>query len=66
MSVELSEREIFEMANDVDFLLAIEEAQEGKSPMQRRPFNTIGDRMRLIKELKKHGFEIVKVKQLKG
>lgn len=57
----LTENEKFKLANDTDFYDAIMDAEDGKPPLQKSPFKTIGDRMRLITELEKRGFVITKV-----
>ncbi len=57
----LTEKEKFELANDIDFSLAIFDAEEGRSALAKYSFNTIGDRIRLINELEKRNFKIVKV-----
>ena len=56
----MTKNEKFDLANDVHFLIAIENAQNNKPPLQTRPFMTIGDRISLINELEKQGFKIVK------
>lgn len=56
-----NEKEVFEMANDLDFYIAIDEAIQRSRPGQTNPMKTIGDRVRLIRELEKKGFEIRKV-----
>lgn len=50
----------FNIANDLDFYEAIMEAVDGAAPGQKNPIQTIGDRIRLIKCLEKHGYTIVK------
>jgi hypothetical protein len=47
----MNDIEKFELANDVDFLIAIENAQDNKPPLQTRTF---------IDELEKQDFKIVK------
>ena len=57
----MSENDKFDLANDVNFLIAIENAQNNKPLFQTRPFMSIGDRIILITELEKQGFTIVKI-----
>lgn len=57
-----TDKELFEMANDIDFVIAIDDAKDKTPPMQREPFRTIGQRMDLIRELEKQGFTITKKK----
>ena len=56
-----TDKEALDMANDFDFYLAIDEAMHGSRPGQTNPMQMIGDRIRLIRELEKKGFEIRKV-----
>ena len=58
----MNENDKFDLANDIKFLIAVETAQNDKPPLQTNPFNSIGDRIRLITELEKQGFKIVKIK----
>ena len=55
----MNENEKYELANNVKFLIAIENAQNYKPVLQTQPFMTIGDRARLISELEQQGFKIV-------
>ena len=50
----------WELATDINFSIAIEDAVHSKPPLQKNPFQTIGDRSRLIKHLRKNGFDIIK------
>jgi hypothetical protein len=52
--------EKFTLANDVDFYVACMEFYESKNILQRNPLQTIGDRVKLIECLEKHGFTIIK------
>lgn len=60
----MNKEERFQMANDFDFYCAVTDAIDGANPLQRNPFHTIGDRMRLIEELEKQGFVITKVEKV--
>lgn len=60
-NTKLTEKEKFELANDVDFSLAMFDAEDGRSALVSYSFNTIGDRIRLINELEKRNFKIVKM-----
>lgn len=60
----LSEKEKFNLANDFDFSFAVWEAEAGRRPLTQWSFQRIGDRIRLIDELEKAGFSIVKTKTL--
>ncbi len=62
----LNENELFEMANDTDFLLALMQAEnevKAKNPFPFSGFQTIGDRKILIKKLIERGFKIEKIKK---
>lgn len=59
----LSDQDKFKLANDLDFSFAIMDAEEGKRPLAQNAFQTIGDRIRLIEELEKRGFHIVKIQK---
>ena len=61
--MEKTEKELFEMANDIDFSLACMDAEDGREPMRKYSLQTIGDRMRLIKCLEKRGYEIKKTEK---
>ena len=54
--------EKFEIANDTEFYIAIDDAQNGKPALQSRPFQTIGDRIRLIECLEQQGYKLIKIK----
>lgn len=54
------EESYFKLANDFDFYEALMDAEDGKPPLQRNSFQTIGDRVRLLKELEKRGFTITR------
>jgi len=60
--MEKTEKELFEMANDIDFSLACMDAEDGREPMRKYSLQTIGDRIRLIKCLEAKGFKITKEK----
>lgn len=59
-----TEKELFEMANDFDFYVAIDEAcKKTKNPTdlgKTNPFHTVGHRITLIKELEAMGFVLTK------
>jgi hypothetical protein len=57
----MEEIEKYKLANDIRFIDAIMTAQEGAPILQKDKFKTIGDRVRLISELEKKGFKIVKL-----
>ena len=60
--MEKTDKELFEMANDIDFSLACMDAEDGRAPLAHYSLQTIGDRIRLIKCLEKKGFKITKEK----
>ena len=60
-NIKLTELEKFKIANDIDFSLAMFDAEEGRSALVKYSFNTLADKMRLIIELEKRNFKIVKM-----
>lgn len=58
----MNSKETFDLANDFMFYEALYNALDKAPPLQKNPFQTIGDRIVLIEELEKKGFKIVKVK----
>jgi len=56
----LSDEGKFKLANDLDFTLAIMDAESTKNPLSQYSFSTVGDRIRLIEFLEDNGFTIVK------
>ena len=56
----LSKEEKFELANDINFTLAMMDAESGREPLNKFSFNTIGDRVRLLDKLEESGFVIIK------
>ncbi len=56
----LSEKEIFDIANDISFWDACMDTVDGAKPLQRNPLQMVGDRMRLIESLEKHGFRVIR------
>lgn len=56
----LTKKEKQDLANDLDFCSAILEATRGARPLQEDPFHTIADRIRLLEELEKRGFRVVR------
>jgi len=63
--MELTEGQLFRMANDTDLLLALMEAEEEIKAKNQYfdGFQTIGERKILIKKLIERGFNIEKVKK---
>lgn len=60
-SFQKTDEAAFKMANDSAFIDAIMDAEDGAPSLQRSKFKTIGDRVRLIKELEKRGYIIQKI-----
>lgn len=59
--MDADEKRLFNLANDIEFYDACMDFEDGIPTMRKnRPLQTIGDRIRLIKCLEKHGFTIVK------
>lgn len=56
----LTDQEKFDLANDIKFAIAIDDAQNEAPLLQKVKIRTIGDRIRLIEHLEKNGFEIKK------
>lgn len=53
----------FQIANDFNFLVAVQEAEmASKNKHNPFSFHTIGDRMRLLEELEKQGYQVSKIK----
>jgi len=59
---EYTEKDVFDIANDVNFYSACMDVYDAKPHMQRNMLQTVGDRMRLVKKLQEYGFKIVKIK----
>lgn len=55
--------EKFTLANDLDFYNACADFIDGKKALQRNPLQNVGDRARLLEELEKHGFTVIKTKK---
>ncbi len=55
-----TEKELFELANDFDLYIALDQHYLEKPPLQKSPYHTIGDRKRLIVKLEEKGFILSK------
>lgn len=60
-----TEKENFEIANDLHFWDACMDFMDGIKTATTNPLKTVGDRMRLISDLEKNGFTISKIKNFK-
>jgi len=58
----MSEKERFDLANNIEFLAAWYDKLEATPPLQKNPMQSIEDRMIFIEALEKRGFIIVKGK----
>lgn len=57
----MTDKDKFDLANDINFYGACMATYDGAKPLQKNCLQTLGDRVRLITELEKSGFTIVKI-----
>ncbi len=58
------QKDKFNLANTFDFSIALMNFEDGIPTLQKRPLQTIGDRVRLIDNLENKGYHIISKEDL--